>query len=361
MSRAYSVAKYLAARLETAGLVVRVIDEKHLQDIGGVPARCRPAAGVDVALYVGGRSNHEALVPNTTRENRARNRRVEVAAFRGPARKQPSPARPTQRRYRGICIRSAGPRFAEVRRYAKATMAANRKACERMAALAAMNSKEREAAWNAGPERIWFGRYARASRKVPFAFVRGVVDRCYGVYRWQPTPDRDPCSDRPGALTLECFDLGTKSATKEMRRKLDHLDPMRDNTPGKRWCRYRLKGEQSALDRLYVHVDEFDTFGFSYVCNERSFLHPRLRKPEVRPLKIGLGPVWFAKPAKAKQVEWEDQRRVTIAHEVAHLCGAVRLFAEIYGNKPARRLALRNPWGARVNAENYGRYIMSFQ
>ncbi|MGB5558912.1 MAG: M35 family metallo-endopeptidase [Paracoccaceae bacterium] len=375
-ARAYAVAKELEAQLALRNLKAVTLGETALDTVQD-GFRCRPRKGVDVSLYVGSRSNSQPLVDNlvkrsdaAARANRALNRRVELRLLR-PTPAKPAPGRrdtPDRPGQIGMgCITGAGERYREVRSYAAVTLKATRRARARLAMLAAMPAKKREAAWDAGPERLWFGRYGRANGRVPFAFVERTVVRMLGFF----SPDAfftihgraapDPCSDRRHTLTIECFNPTSRPSDKSIREALLRLDPDESRTPQKTWCsRQPMRPGQRAIEELYVLRDDYETLGFSIPCMRQNVLHPMQRKAEKRPFRIALCPGWFNTPKLKGKSAWQEARRVTIAHELAHLAGANRLLGDVYEAKRAQRLAQRNPWGARINAENYAYYVMSF-
>src|SRR5215831_18294230 len=94
-----------------------------------------------------------------------------------------------------------------------------------------------------------------------------------------------------------------------------------------------------------------------------------------RPHKIALCPGWFTPPKdRSSRRFWQRLRLTTIAHEVAHLAGAMKvevgldpetgtrvvINAEVYGPFELRTLARIRPFLARINAENYAKYVMEF-
>jgi hypothetical protein len=94
-----------------------------------------------------------------------------------------------------------------------------------------------------------------------------------------------------------------------------------------------------------------------------------------RPHKIALCPGWFIPPTGRRlRRSWQRERNTTIAHEVAHLAGAMKLRvgldpetgtrvlinAEVYRSIGLRTLARIRPFLARINAENYAKYVMEF-
>ncbi|MGR8932572.1 MAG: M35 family metallo-endopeptidase [Gammaproteobacteria bacterium] len=364
--RARNAANILVDRLAEVGLTANILEEAKLLGPNGRP-RCPRSKSVDLTLYVGDRANGEQLVPNfvhrsdkMARDNRARNRRVEFFAY--PAKKKSSNSgkkkqlRPKKTKI-GICYRGCRGHRPLLRPLVQRSIRAARKAHNRFESLSAMSSADREKSWNNGREKIWFGSYKRALKKVPFAFVKRTIDRIWYTFRGNPRNAERPCGDRMNHLTIECFDCSGVPSSDAVCFNLN-----RSNSPGKRWCRAlprgRLKTENSLNDRLFICCDEKETVGFSYFCNKKEALNPTRRKPMSRPHKISLGPAYFKRPNGIDRAQWLAERKLTIVHEVAHLAGAIRLFGERYGEKRAKRLALINPWGARVNADNYANYIM---
>jgi hypothetical protein len=82
---------------------------------------------------------------------------------------------------------------------------------------------------------------------------------------------------------------------------------------------------------------------------------------QYRPDRLNLTDLWFTyDPGCIKpKARWEQERVQTFIHEAAHLVGVHRkLFRELYLPDNAKKLAKRNPAGARNNADNYAYYVM---
>jgi peptidoglycan hydrolase-like protein with peptidoglycan-binding domain len=170
-------------------------------------------------------------------------------------------------------------------------------AVRRFTQLDAMPIGDRSKAWNNGEERTWFGVYEDATRKTPFAYVKRQLER---MQRVLAKPDCDN-------LVFTC------STGRECRRSL------------------ALSGPHPPFHHL----------------------NPYEYRMGPRPYCIELCASWF---------EESDGRARTgaIVHEAAHYAGANRLLWEVYRERKAKNIAIRNAWGARVNAGNYEFYAMSF-
>jgi len=203
---------------------------------------------------------------------------------------------------------------AEIRRAAKAT----RLASERFRQLASMPGAERAESWNNGQEKIWFGSYNRGTRNLPFEFVRKTIEQIRRIF----------LSKR---LVVQCYYVNVVSE---------------ENPPD---------------DCISKPCDNPAELAVSYVKGRRDYLHPMRNALQTPPYIIYLTNGWFCLPKKGDLEEWHKRKSTTIVHEVAHLAGARRtkFLDEVYGEESAKKLARRNAWGARVNAENYAYYMMS--
>jgi peptidoglycan hydrolase-like protein with peptidoglycan-binding domain len=182
-------------------------------------------------------------------------------------------------------------------------IADSRRACRavrmRLRKLASMTPQGRAKAWNAGPERTWFGPYERGSRTTGFAFVAGVSE---GI-----------CS----RLLAPSFSVA---------------------------CCYR----NSVRSRGVADCTE-------QACSGESTLFGFAENPTAAKA-IYLANAWFCKPSGLSTADWQLIRGTTLIHETAHIAGAMR---EVYRPGPARRLAKRNARGARKNAQSYGYYFLA--
>lgn len=189
-----------------------------------------------------------------------------------------------------------------------------RLAVKRFQELKAMPESRRAKAWNSGHEKVWFGSYNRGKRKTPFRYVKRNIDRIARIL---------------------------------IRRRPPY--------PAIR-CDYRKDADGEC------------TFGYvDREIRDRDYRNPMRNPPVPPPHTIYLAYCWFNRPRWLPQDEWRKIRSGTIIHEAAHLAGARRLFnaklfksEEIVTERAAKRLARRNAWGARVNAQNYAYYILSF-
>jgi hypothetical protein len=257
---------------------------------------------------------------------------------------------------------SAGNR-PKVEASARRALEASRAALTRMKDLAAMNERQRQAAWDGGPEVEWFGRYKR-SKKVPFAFVFRTIKRINSILEGKPTHKMQPCQNRISQLTIDCFEPGAGSPSIRRCGQLElkaFEDPGCD--PQRAWVmatganRFKTENHKLEAELLACRLKKGgDLYGYSNTIMNNAYLNPMERKREPGPYKIALVGAWFRRPSRLDPKEWREMREVTIVHEVAHLAGAIRSLDEIGGKKRSLRLARRNPWGARVNAENYGFY-----
>jgi hypothetical protein len=174
-----------------------------------------------------------------------------------------------------------------------------RRACHavrmRLHKLSEMTEQGRAQAWNAGPERIWFGSYDRGARTTGFAYVAGVSE---GICSRLLDP----------TLSVACC--------------------YRNSVP--------LRGEADCTDEPCT--GEGTLFGFTDATT------------------IYLANAWFCKPSGLSPTDWHLIRATTLIHESAHIAGAMR---EVYLPGAARSLAKRNARGARKNASSYGYYFLA--
>ena len=388
MARGYTVADELSRVLRELGLSSKVFGETRLR-AGPNAKRCKPVRGIAVALFVGSRGNTMPVAPNLiersdriARASRAKNRRVDVTLFiaRRPAISPAPPITPARgRTLTNLPVRLRGDTNEDVRRFAKLSGRACGKAYRRMRALAAMSSDERRRAWNAGPEITWFGPYGTADPVAPFRLVKRFVDRTYAIFRGAPGYVPVSPFDPSKVLTIHSYRCGFPG--RKSCRKLKDLEPPWNLSPVERWIKAasgggdvglsKLKSEHRAIDTRHLCCKSQDTMGLAFRSLGVDPTDPLRNPMEPRPHKIGLCPAWFRMPKlKGRQRKWGEVRRVTICHEVAHLAGVSKLALnpatggyqddEDYGLRAAKRLARRNPALARVNAENYGAYIMAF-
>lgn len=376
MARAYSVAKELSAQLQAQGISAKTLSEDALQ-IGSNGRRCKPQKGVAVALYVGSRGNKRPVVPNlikrsdkAARANRAENRRVDVSLFT---------AIPRKRKKRTVPIYKRGDTNAFVEKMIKQSFHASTKARSRMNKLAAMPEAARRAAWNAGPEVIWFGRYEAGGQQTPFRLVRRFTNRIYRILHGKDAPPHAGKPARRHVLTVESFDCNTPP--RKICKKQAELPPPLGLHPVKRWSRAAkqkgnraknlLDSENRTIDARFICCNEQETLGLAFRSVGVDVDRPLRNPPEPPPHKIALCPGFFKEPrGKRRKRWWKEARRITIAHEIAHLAGVSKLVfdpvsethkdAEIYGTRLIKRLARRKPALARVNADNYAAYVMSF-
>ncbi len=382
-ARAESVALALMAELTARGLKVRRAAETPETTLARLYA-CSPIRGADLTIRVGFLGDSVPLVPNqvtrgdaTARANRARNRRVDVYLFRTAPIPKPRPRpkrrpkpkprpRPNARDSARFCMR--GDHTTELKELVRASARASHRARSRMRKLAAMNPQARQIAWNAGPERIWFGPYSEDG-KAGFGFVQARIARIWDVFAGRPTPGRRPCADRLKVLTVEAFDC-RRPGRKECRTIKDKMPP------GDLWLREfprnRLATENRKRDRLHACCAMQGDSGWSYRSyrKRRGKVDQYNQPMEPRPHKIFIGPAWFRKPPSKPTRLWRAARRVTVIHEIAHLAGVGRLSldpvtgawqpVETYGRRAVLRLARRDSKTARINAENYGYYVMGF-
>lgn len=379
--RALNAANALAAELRQSGLTVHLAPEDKPTGRRPYP-RCTVDRHADITLCVGERGDTQPLkgVPNlprsgspAARDNRARNRRVEIFHYDRPKRVRPKnkpgdrPAPPSKGKPRQtsrplpICIlhcsRTNRPAVAASARRA---LDGSRIALKRMQSLAKMSEPQRRKAWDNGPERKWFGRYSRAKR-APFAFVTKTVRWINEILEGSPSAGTTPCRDRLNHLTIECFEpSGLLPSDHRCAYLEDEVDDLR-----KAWAKAtgsaRFRTENHRLEAELVACEQRrggDHYGYSTPRWNYSYLRPTERNKEPGPFKIALTKAWFQRPPKLSAKGWHEKRDVTIIHEVAHLAGANRhpMIDEVYERRRAVRLARRNPWGARVNAENYGFY-----
>jgi hypothetical protein len=312
--RAQNTLSYLNKRLLDVGLSEKVkvtIDHR---------ANDEPLQGI---------KNFPTRSDKTARDNRALNRRVEL--FLIPSKKKKK--KPKNNRHRRNVIRVT-KRCCKIEHrdtlnlHIRRAVKASRLAEKRLRELSSMLEAEREESWNKGPEKLWFGSYKRGRRKTPFEYVKRNIVQIRRIF----------LSKNPN-LTIQCYytndapDIPTEQCS-DCKNGLD--------------CK----------------VDPFDsqaaTFGFSCICTKRNYLNPMRNLPEHPPFRIYLTNLWFYRPKGLPLAVWKQHRSTTIIHELAHLAGATRLFDEQIGAKAAIRLARRNAWGARVNADNYANYVMSW-
>jgi hypothetical protein len=201
-----------------------------------------------------------------------------------------------------------------IHHHIKQSIKSIRLAVRRFRELDSMPEAQRAKAWDQGQERVWFGAYSRGRSRTPFKFVKKTIDRINRILR------NPPLSKKP--LTIECD--YSKGAPTE--------------------C----------------------TYGYGRVNANRDYLRPMDNPPEPAPHKVYIAHCWFRRPNFIKPKEWQILRASTVLHEVAHLAGARRLFNEKLfksdeklGEQETKRLASRNAWGARVNAQNYAYYILN--
>ncbi|MEM7644063.1 MAG: M35 family metallo-endopeptidase [Pseudomonadota bacterium] len=380
MARAYAALRDLERRLTAQNLTVAIQAERP-----GEP--CRPRAGVDVTLHVGSRGNQAPIVPNlvdrtdrAARDNRALNRRVDITLMR-VARPRPRPRprpEPPKRRVVRLSLLYRGDTTDDVKRLARATGRACHAARKRMRTLAAMDDAARRAAWNAGPEAIWFGPYDDGGA-APFPVVRRFVERMFEIVQGKRRPGRSLLAERARILTLESV-RGGHPGRRACRARRD-LPPPLDKPPVERWIDAarattgvplrKLRSEDRQADALHIRCAEQATMGLAFRTLDVDMAAPRRTRIEPAPHKIMLCPAWFREPrTPGRRRRWAWTRRRTIAHELAHLAGVAKLEidpltgdqknAEIYGERAIKRLARRRPHLARANAENYGAYVMSF-
>lgn len=304
--------------------------------------------------------------------NRALNRRVEVFLF--PA--KPTPPKPTPkppppkpkpgRRTIRVPVCYRGDVTPDLKTLVYSSAVACNRARKRIARLARMSPAERRKAWDAGPEKDWFGAYAMGGR-ADFRFVARRIESMWSIVAGNATPGRSPCRDRRNVLTVEGFRCDGRPKRTECR-KLRGTRP-----PQRRWLAAppsrRLQTEDPKLDKLYACCNMRGDAGWSYVDlrGHDDFSQP----PEPRPHKIHIGPAWFRKPRGMTAKAWLAQRRLTVMHEIAHLAGVRQIRwdpaleewvdSERYGARVAKRLSRRKPETARINAENYALYVMSFE
>jgi hypothetical protein len=184
-----------------------------------------------------------------------------------------------------------------------AAIADARRACHavrmRLHKLSKMTEQGRAKAWNAGPERIWFGSYERGSRTTGFAFVAGVSE---GICSRLLDP----------TLHVACC--------------------YRNSVPS--------RGEADCTDEP---------------CSGESTLFGFTGNPTVA-TTIHLANAWFCEPSDMLTADWQLIRATTLIHESAHIAGAMR---EVYLPGPARSLAKHNARGARKNAQSYAYYFLA--
>lgn len=298
--------------------------------------------GGQVEITVEHRANDKPLVDNVVnssssaaRHNRALNRRVEIELIRvrRPAKKKKKIRKPrmpktTVVRIRRKCCREEHKKNIDL--HIMRAVRASRLAANRFRELASMSEAERAESWNNGQEKVWFGSYNRGKRKTPFKYVKRNIDNIRRIF----------LSKNPN-LTVQCYydndapyiDRGDRAECLKCRQGFDCVNEPFD--------------------------PKVATFGFTCTCQPRTFLNPMHNALEPPPYTMYLTNSWFYRPQGLSTEVWRRNRSNTIIHEVAHLAGALRLFEEKVGERVAKRLARRNPWGARVNADNYAFYIMS--
>ena len=260
-----------------------------------------------------GKSYSSTSGTQQARNERALNRRVEFFLITSKRKLRPpsiKPLKPKKQNVIRIVRRACRERDRDnLDEHIRKAVRQCRLADRRLLDLAALTDTDREQAWNSGREKIWFGSYRRG-RRTPFEFVKRTVHQIARITR------------KPPPLTIACnYSLGAEG----------------DCTFG--WVDREIK--------------------------DRDYSHP-MRNPLVPPpYTINLASCWFQRPTWMAEDLWRQIRSTTIVHEAAHLAGARRLFnakifrsEEIVDPNGARRLAQRNPWGARVNAQNYAYYIM---
>jgi hypothetical protein len=379
-TRALNAAKALAGKLRSEGLEVTIRPELKPAGRRTIP-KCELDRKADVTLCVGERGDDKpkVVIPGIAnsgsalaRDARARNRRVEIfyydkirpkgrkADIDPPVRPKPKPTPAPASRRLPMCIQYCPPgSLADVRAIAFRSLRAIRMAKKRMDALERMPENRREKAWDSGREREWFGRYRRSGRRVPFEFVKQTVDRMSDILHGAGKAGNDACVDRLNHLTIECF---PPPRTRPSRLECGNLAMIED--PRTTWGRAsgmaRFQAENHYLEnRILACTNPVDSSEFGYSITVQNAFRPLDRKREPKPYKIALSHGFFQKPSRMSTQEWREGRRVTILHEVAHLSGANRskLLGEVGGRKRALRLAKRNAWGARVNAENYAFYV----
>jgi hypothetical protein len=387
MDRARHVANYLAGRLRAFGIDVAIRNEgSRTIPSGKLKGVCIVGRGAEVALCVGHRSISQPLVPSfphsasaVAQGNRASNRRVDLYNIgkrpaptpkgdlkpHGPVPDPPQPPSGPLPITKLVCIIGASSaQRRQILSSAAETRKALARAVKRMDALAAMDEQTRSAAWNMGAERVWFGRYGRTGR-MPFNAVRNIVRSMQLALEGKRLVSGAPCAHRMQRLTIECFPCPGKAPSRAVCNAVDARAAAKD-TPGQRWKnaapRDRIATERRKQDEEYFCCRERDTYGASYVIRYRKKLWPASKRGvQQRPYKVQLGPVWFRRPARFDPDQWRVERRMTIAHEIAHLSGAWRrYFGETYGRDEAMRLAKISPRLARLNAEGYGHYVMGF-
>lgn len=382
MARAYRVAAALSEQLAALGLTARVTGMR--QD----SVTCAAAKDADVTVLVGSQGNTRPVVPNlvsrsdgAARANRAVNRRVDVTlltARRRPVRPKPPVTPGGGRTVNTVPILLRGCASDDVRRSVSLSARACGRAYRRMRALAKMSPDQRRKAWDAGAEAVWFGAYDSGGPTAPFKLVKRFVDRSYAVFRgapgYVPVKPLDPMK----VLTIQCFDCAAPG--RKVCRTLGDLKPPLDMPPVERWAaaarqggniaRNKLKSENAKVDARHFCCREQASLGLAFRSLGNAPAAPLRNPMEPRPHKIALGPAWFRAPKlKSRRRRWQEGRRMTICHEVAHLAGVARLTDgqsaggyvndEDYGLRAARRLARRRPALARANADNYAAYMMA--
>jgi len=287
-----------------------------------------------------------------------------------PSRDDPTP----EKQHRFIVVR--GDTTDEVRSLALRSALAAFRAQARFEYLSSLPPGGRRKEWNRGHERQWFGPYG-ASRNAPFGKVKRRIDLIAKVFRGRRSYNDSQRSNRIDLLTIESFNCAFPG-----NHVCSQVDP--DAHPVLRWekgqtpeARLQIEAQSHRKDRAFFCCHERETLGLAFRAKTRL---DRLRDQidlgiADRPHKIALCPGWFIPPTGRRlRRMWERERNTTIAHEVAHLAGAMKLKvgldpetgtrvlinAEVYRPIGLRTLAGIRPFLARINAENYAKYVMEF-
>jgi len=297
----------------------------------------------------------------------------------GEAKRTPKPRPPRgdptpQKRHRFIVVR--GDTTDEVRSLALQSARAAFRAQRRFEYLAGLTPETRRKEWNKGHEREWFGLYG-ASRNAHFGKLKRRIDLIAKVFRGRQSYNITQRLGRVDLLTIESFNCAYPGD-----HVCNRVDPAAH--PVLRWERGRTPQDRLQIEAQYHRKDraffccyERETLGVAFRAKTRV---NRLRDlidlgMADRPHKIALCPGWFTPPKERSLCRlWQRERITTIAHEVAHLAGAMKLRvgldpgtgtrvlinAEVYRPIGLRTLARISPFLARINAENYARYVMEF-
>jgi hypothetical protein len=365
IQRAGNAAGELIIRLHGMGLAKKV-------DV-------RPGVGFSDTVDWLGKPYSSTSGSQKAQNDRALNRRVEIKLIKSvipgilPPRRDPTP----EKRYRFIVAR--GDTTDEVRSLALQSARAAFKAQERMEYLESLPPQARRKEWNRGPEREWFGLYG-ASRRGHFGKVKRRIELIATVFRGRRnyTGRQEQKHQRVDLLTIESFNC--KYPGDDICSRVDAAGMH----PVLRWERgqtaeerLRIEARYHRKDRTYICCHERETLGFAFRAKTRVNRLPDLIDLGIadRPHKIALCPGWFTPPqVRRLRKLWARERNTTIVHEVAHLAGAMKLKvgldpetgtkvlvnAEVYAPIELRTLARLAPFLARINAENYAKYVMEF-